>query len=43
MKKSWIISTTITIALIFLLMISSSKNILEELKIGLDLQGDLKF
>ncbi len=39
MKKRWIISTTITIALIFLLMISTSKNILEELKLGLDLQG----
>ncbi|MBF0707566.1 protein translocase subunit SecD [Alkalihalobacillus hwajinpoensis] len=39
MKKSWIISTTITISLIFLLMISTSENILEELKIGLDLQG----
>lgn len=39
MKKSWIISITITIALIFLLMISTSKNILEELKLGLDLQG----
>ncbi|MDO6654661.1 MULTISPECIES: protein translocase subunit SecD [Bacillaceae] len=39
MKKSWIISTTITIALIFLLMITTSKTIQEELKLGLDLQG----
>ncbi|WLR58965.1 protein translocase subunit SecD [Guptibacillus hwajinpoensis] len=39
MKKSWIISTSITIALIFLLIITTSKNILEELKLGLDLQG----
>ncbi|MGA9287595.1 MAG: protein translocase subunit SecD [Anaerobacillus sp.] len=39
MKKSWIISTTITISLIFLLFFTTSKNILDELKLGLDLQG----
>ncbi len=39
MKKNWIISTTITISLIFLLFFTTSKNILDELKLGLDLQG----
>ncbi|MCA0173938.1 protein translocase subunit SecD [Bacillus sp. RAR_GA_16] len=39
MKKSWVLSIVLTIGIIFLLMISTSKNILEELKLGLDLQG----
>ncbi|WP_273852005.1 protein translocase subunit SecD [Guptibacillus spartinae] len=39
MKKSWVLSIVMTVGIIFLLMISTSKNILEELKLGLDLQG----
>ncbi|TKD72330.1 protein translocase subunit SecD [Pseudalkalibacillus hwajinpoensis] len=39
MKKSWIISTSITISLLFLLFFTTSKNIVDEIKVGLDLQG----
>lgn len=39
MKVSWVVSTTVTISLLFLLFFTTSKNIVEEIKMGLDLQG----
>ncbi|WP_270181344.1 SecD/SecF family protein translocase subunit [Alkalihalobacillus sp. CinArs1] len=39
MKKSWVISTCLTIVLIFSSILATWKPIAEELKLGLDLQG----